>query len=75
MLHVGLQQNIRLAVGCPIRGPRRLLFPKIERGVRPGRLREKLDDGTESRVALNQQDIAGLERALKASAGGEKKGA
>src|SRR6185312_15299419 len=36
--------------------------PDIERGVRPGRLREILDDAGDVVVAFDEKDVAGLER-------------
>ena len=55
---IGLDQHQRLAV----RGVAVADRPDIERGMRPGRLREILDDAGDVVVAFDQQHVAGLER-------------
>ena len=59
----------RLAVRRVIARP----WADIEGGVRPGRLRQKLDNGAEPRVALDQNDVPGLERAPEHCRVGRKK--
>jgi PAS domain-containing protein len=53
-----LDQHVRLAV----LGGASIERTDIERGVRPRRLREILDDAGDVVVALDQQDVTGLER-------------
>ena len=54
---VGLDQARCLAVGAG--GPEVGTRPDVERGVRPGRLRQVLDRGAEAAVPLDEQHVAG----------------
>src|SRR6266571_1824951 len=58
LAHVGLDQHMRLALARRAALDR----PDVERGMRPGRLRQVLDDAGDSVVAFDQQHVAGSER-------------
>ena len=57
-IRLGLEEHIRLAVWRDVARP----LADIERGVRPGRLREVFDGGGKPAIALDQEDVAGLQR-------------
>ena len=57
----GLDQDMRFAVGLGCAVDR----PDIERGVRPGRLREIFDDAGNAAVAFDQQHIARFDDAAQ----------
>ena len=59
---IGLDQDVRLAVGGDAAGDR----PDIERRMRPGRLGQIFDDAGNVVVALDQEHVAGL-RAIGAT--------
>ena len=63
--------DVRFAARRYIRRP----LADIERGMRPSRLSQKLDDGAQPSVALDQNNVARLERAADHRGSGAKKGA
>ena len=64
---IGFDQDQRLAVGGGAIADR----PDIERGVRPGRLREIFDDAGDVVVAFDQQHVAGLASVARNASGSD----